>query len=83
LQLRWSRGRECEEYGGSPLIGERDLPRIHLPGTTVNKAGTSALLVFSAQVKETLLEDPYSFRACNRDAVEAFTEIAQDGPLPL
>ena len=54
----------------------------------MNKAGTSALFVvvfffFSAQVKEALLEGPYSFLSGHRHAVEAFTEIAQDGTLPL
>jgi hypothetical protein len=64
-----------------------ELPRIPLPRTLVNKAGTSALFVvvffFSARVKEALLEGPYSFLSGHRHVVEAFTEIAQDGTLPL
>jgi hypothetical protein len=73
----------CKVCRNFRKLRQGEVRRTSLLGTSANKAGTSALLVFSAQVKETFLEDPYSFRSCNRDAVEAFTEIAQDGPLPL
>jgi hypothetical protein len=49
----------------------------------VNKFGTSAAFVFSTRLKETLLDGPYTFVSGHIHAVEAFTEIAQDGPLPL
>jgi hypothetical protein len=45
--------------------------------------GTSARFVFSARLKETLLESPYFFLSGDRYSVEAFTEIAQDSTLPL
>jgi hypothetical protein len=52
---------------------------------SAHKFGTSALfvVVFSARVKEALLESPYFFLSGHRHAVEAFTEIAQYGTLPL
>ncbi len=53
------------------------------PGTSVNKGGTSALFVFSARVKEALMHSPWPLMSDDRHAVEAFAEIAQDGPLPL
>jgi hypothetical protein len=50
----------------------------------VNKGGTSALFfVFSARVKQTFMYSFHPFRSDDSHAVEAFTEIAQDGPLPL
>jgi hypothetical protein len=60
-----------------------EVRRNHRLGYSVNKAVTSTLCVFSARVKEAFMYSFHPLRSDDSHAVEAFAEIAQDGPLPL
>ena len=46
-------------------------------------SGSALFVVFSARVKEAFMYSPHPLRSDDSHAVEAFTAMAQDGPLPF
>jgi hypothetical protein len=46
-------------------------------------SGSALFVGFSARVKEAFMYSPHPLRSDDSHAVEAFTEIAHDGTLPL